>query len=395
MALILRATPSARRSRVTEPFRLFPLAVEPVPRVTSAAETSDVPDRDALLLRSLGATAVSDYRLRVQSLGGVRLSGSYQSSAPSVATVDALGYVRHVAPGTATLTYSAGDQSRSVALGFGATGPATQDTLLGYVPGSLAHHIAIGVDSRLAGKTPEESLRIYTVQNHAAGLYARNAQVWCADWDLTPISPWNSSGGPTRAGCLISPRHLLFAAHYQLDVGARVRFVSLTGEVVERTLAAKRTHPDYQPFYPDITVGVLDSDVPEGIGFARLLPDDWADHLPALSITRPLPALTLDQEEKALVTDWASEGTSTGFRAPSDPHRASFYEPKIGSDSGNPALVRIGDHLVLLTVWTYGGPGSGTSVRAHKAQINTMMTQLGGGYQLTEVDLSAWPSYAA
>ncbi|MEN9841224.1 MAG: hypothetical protein RL376_1024, partial [Verrucomicrobiota bacterium] len=71
----------------------------------------------------------------------------------------------------------------------------------------------------------------------------------------------------------------------------------------------------------------------------------------------------------------------------------SFYEEKIGGDSGNPAFLIINGQLVLLTCWTYGGGGSGTSVHNQKAAINTLMTTLGGGYQLTPVDLSAFPSY--
>ena len=45
---------------------------------------------------------------------------------------------------------------------------------------------------------------------------------------------------------------------------------------------------------------------------------------------------------------------------------------------------------VLLTVWTRPLAGSGTSVTAFKADINQLMSGLGGGYQLTEVDLSSY-----
>ena len=45
---------------------------------------------------------------------------------------------------------------------------------------------------------------------------------------------------------------------------------------------------------------------------------------------------------------------------------------------------------VLLTVWTWGGIGSGTSITAFKQDINDMMNLLGGGYQLTEFDLSGY-----
>jgi hypothetical protein len=165
------------------------------------------------------------------------------------------------------------------------------------------------------------------------------------------------------------------------------------GTVVNRTMTAKLTHPSYSSYYPDITVGVLDSDVPETIAFARILPASYTTRIPALSHLRTLPTLCLDYEEKALVTDWFQENTSTLFITPQDAKRLEFYEPKIGGDSGNPSFIRINGQLVILTVWTYGGAGKGTSIRDQRTAINTMMASLGGGYQLTDVDLSGFPSY--
>jgi hypothetical protein len=318
----------------------------------------------------------------------------WSSSAPGVATVDQEGWVSHVADGVATITYAVGgDLSRSITLPFSTTVPAQVDTFHGYVSGSLSAHLSAAVDARLAGKSAAQALRIYTIQDHATGMYTRNPSVWCADWDLSPISPWNGTGGGRMAGTLISPRHILFAAHYQPAVGTTLRFVTMAGAVVVRTLSAKRTHPAYTPYYPDLTVGLLDADVPEGISFCRILSEGWEDYLPALSYLRPIPALTLDQEEKALVTDWSVEGFSTRFSVPTSAQRLAFYEAKIGGDSGNPALLWVGGYLVLLTLWTRGGAGSGTSVAYHRASINLMMSQLGGGYQLSSVDLSAFPSY--
>lgn len=49
--------------------------------------------------------------------------------------------------------------------------------------------------------------------------------------------------------------------------------------------------------------------------------------------------------------------------------------------------------LVLLTVATHSG--GGTEIQAFTDDINTMMTTLGGGYQLTEIDLSKYAKVAA
>jgi len=55
---------------------------------------------------------------------------------------------------------------------------------------------------------------------------------------------------------------------------------------------------------PDLTVGVLDADVPTNrISYAKILPDNYADYLRA---GERLPVLCLDQEEKAIVKDLSS-----------------------------------------------------------------------------------------
>ena len=64
-----------------------------------------------------------------------------------------------------------------------------------------------------------------------------------------------------------------------------------------------------------------------------MLPDEWADYIRHLNIG--LPTLGLDQEEKRLVQDLYSLGTSAVHRTPSDSQRLAFYESKITGDSGN------------------------------------------------------------
>jgi len=105
----------------------------------------------------------------------------------------------------------------------------------------------------------------------------------------------------------------------------------------------------------------------------------------------------LDQEEKLLTRETmvitGSPYNLVQMRQPANSTRAQWYEAVIGGDSGNPAGLVINDKLVLLTVWTYGGGGSGTSVVSFKTQLNSAMTTLGGGYTLTDADLSGFTSF--
>jgi len=266
------------------------------------------------------------------------------------------------------------------------------------------------VDLNISGLVASAAINIFSVQDHAATNYIRNTNCWAAAYDLTCCSPWNSYSdafgtGKNRAGTLISPRHVLFAAHYDhITTNDVLRFVDQNNNVIERRLIAKKQHPGYPPgypdFYPDFTVGLLESDVPTNqISFAKVLPDDYRD---SIGSGRFLPSLCLDQEEKALIADLVDvvqtnliEGVDqilTVFDYPVDSKRLEFSEEIILGDSGNPAFLIMDGQLVLLAVWTYGEAGAGSSVTEFKADLNQLMTDLGGGYQLTEIDLSGFSS---
>lgn len=406
-------------------------------RVTNPSSSTQFQVEDRLYRRDVGAATITDFRWNFSashhSQNPQTITRSTSNPAVIIPDPDNVLKWIGVSAGTATITLSctARTVTREVTV---QTGPgATVDRFIGFAgnpnpdPGddpdddggsddpppavdppppppvegetSLRYAIATTIDSRIAGKTPAVALPIFSLQDHTNGLYARNPDCWAADLDLTPISPWNSVGGIYEAGILVSPRHILFATHFQLEVGATVRFVTSNNVVVERTMTAKASLP-YVPYYPDITIGVLDSDVPGSISFAKVLPDNWSTKIVTGSALR-IPTLTLDQEEKALVTDLQTigsspwmYGSSVTFMRPTDATRLAFYEDKISGDSGNPACLVIDGQLVLLCVWTFGGPGAGTGVTAFRSGINTVMTSLGGGYQLTDVDLSAYPDYS-
>lgn len=240
------------------------------------------------------------------------------------------------------------------------------------------------------------SLRLFTSQDHTTPAYVRNTENWAVDHvqQFTCISPWNSDGSFTKAGTLISPRHVVFATHYTPTVASTIRFIAADNTVITRTISAVVVIPVTGSLYPDITIGVLDSDVPGTISFAKVMPNGWEAKLPNIVTSRP-PAIGTDQEEKMLVRaayeiDHAQPGALATFVSPSEHVYLHFYENLVGGDSGNPCFFLINGELVLLTVWSRGGGGQGTSVSAFKTEINAAMTTLGGGYQLTEVDLSAF-----
>jgi hypothetical protein len=131
-----------------------------------------------------------------------------------------------------------------------------------------------------------------------------------------------------------------------------------------------------------------------------VLPDDYQNYLGA---GEGIPALCLDQEEKALIADIGyitstnENNRITAFKYPFISDRLLYSEKIISGDSGNPAFLLLDNNPVLLTVWSYEGAGWGTSVTWFKSDINQMMADLDeqyngvtNGYQLIEIDLSGF-----
>jgi hypothetical protein len=262
-----------------------------------------------------------------------------------------------------------------------------------YVSGSLAKHCSDAIDTRITNKNATTTKPIFTTQNHTSQTYVRNSNCWTGNIDLTCASPWNSTGGNRRAGTLISPRHVLFCEHFSFypRVGATIRFITNNNIVVDRTLI---NSIGFSGGWPDFRVGLLDSDVPDSIKFAKILPSNYQNYLPSLSSQYTVPILALDQQEKALVTEWKESDISVDCSIPTISNRLSFFENLISGDSGNPMFLIVNNEAVLLSVVGGGGAGVGSSLHYYKNDVNNTMTSLGGGYQLTEISLNGFNTYS-
>ena len=249
----------------------------------------------------------------------------------------------------------------------------------------------------------EASVPVYTTQDHAGGIYVRNPLNWCADIDLTCISPWNSVGTHQRAGVLITPRHIVLAQHYPLADGTTIRFVADDNTVVTRTVTNS-----LQIATTDMRVSILDSDVPESISFAKCLPSDYLTYLRCAvapnNIVPGLPVISTDQEEKLLYMELRRVIHNNGgvyytqMHYAADliyPEYASLHEQYVTGDSGSACFLIINNEPIILSC-VYGSEGVGgrfvgPAIHYYAAQVNTALTTLGGGYQLTTIDLDdAW-----
>ena len=291
--------------------------------------------------------------------------------------------------------------------------------------GSARYAAIAGIDTNLA--LPAITA-IYSVTNHYTAQYVRNPACWAAGLDLTCVAVFNSDAFathtnpccpyfiPTRkAGTLISPRHIVFTDHYAIAKGATIRFVAKDNTVISRVLVDSMDVSNRLTVVDvlgrtniisrgtDLRIGLLDSDVPTNqVAFARVLPSNYTNYFPhSLNAigSNAIPSLCLDQEEHAEVAD--IQAVSTGpmdigtivFRTPTNPMEQHFYgNGRVSGDSGQPAFLVINGQLVIVTVWTSGGPGAGNFIHDCDA-INSVMSQLGGGYRLTPIDLGGFKTY--
>ncbi len=356
--------------------------------------TSTVDDRNITTTSTSTIDRAGDIDVVETVLGTFTPYLRFESLNEDIATVDDVGYVTRVSDGTATILVKTKLLNKPVSVPVSRLTGQTVVVLNNYIAGSLARDCSTAVDDRISGQTPATAKPIFTTADHDTSTYVRNVSNWAADVDLSCVSPWNSSGGASYAGTAISPRHVIFARHFPIPNGATVRFVTADNVVVNRIMTTSQALAGDGYTY-DLTIGKLDSDLPETITPATVLPSNVLNYLPSLSNEYSLPCLAFDREEKALVTDlYSLSGSFVSCHQPADATRLTFFEQLISGDSGNPCFLIIDDVAVLITTWTYGGPGAGPRIHALHTEINAAMTTLGGGYQLTDVDLSDFTDFS-
>ena len=247
---------------------------------------------------------------------------------------------------------------------------------------------AYSVDGRIEGKNPAASLKRflnYGGEAAKAGQFTPNPDFWAKGVDFSCASMWNSQSGSTRAGTAVSPRHVVFAAHYPISPGTRISFMGTDGAVHTRTLkAANRVSST------DLMVGALDKDLPQSVHPAFVLPADYERYI---GNGTGLPTVTFDYEEKALVADLngirrGRGSESAGSHFPVSATRRLFGEPLIVGDSGNPCFLVINEDVILLYTVMSGGPGGGPALHGLRLILQNEMDFLAPGFRLKEYDFS-------
>jgi hypothetical protein len=362
------------------------------PRAISSSGSSTVTTQDMTVTRTTGATMVTDFVWQwtpsPYNFGDATVTRS--SSNAAILTPHSTDSQRWTwaGNGSARLTLTTATASYTTDVTTSTATGASTDTWLSDVSGSLRAHLVSQIDSRLAGKTAAAAIPMWTVRTPSTQSYTRAAGCWGADIDLTPYAAYDSSMPSTEWGghTLITPRHVLGAAHHFGSGTQTLHFVKSDGTCVVRTITSTAYVPG-----TDIKIGLLDLDVPAGIAFARVLPTTWATKLPTLA-TRRVPAARITQLMQLTVTDMWLSGITT-HAEPAALARTDWYRAAYSGDSGTPGFLIINGAMVLLNAAYSPGGGSGPFTSAYHDEINTALTSLGGGYQLTDVDLSGFTTF--
>lgn len=245
--------------------------------------------------------------------------------------------------------------------------------------------VAESVDRRIAGCDPAVSMARFVNYRQGAGkdIFVANTNFWGREIDFSCASPWNSGGGSLRAGTLISKRHVVFAKHFPLWKDVRIVFVGQDGGVCPCRIAKTKAIPN-----TDIMVGSLDAEVTPNIHPAKILPEDYRDHVGHCS---GLPLVIFNQHERALLAELISIKTNANvrtilFHTPFKRERIPFSEKIAVGDSGNPVFLIAGDEPILL--FCLLGYSCGPGLHYYRREIQAAMDELCPGYKLESFDFA-------
>ena len=207
----------------------------------------------------------------------------------------------------------------------------------------------------------------------------------------------NSLGGQ---GCvtMISPRHCLYANHMHLPPGHFTAVFLDTNNVIYW-----RTNMQNVFITDDISVGILDSDLPQSVGFLPVLPTNFTNYLPSNSSSY-VQGIGMNQD-KCMFSQPMTLGNpevvwSSGNTAPFG-LQTNWNVHLRGGDSSNPEVLLVGNQFVLVShnhteetnTWTGSGPNYVFQFNAINQNMHYLSTNnnVGTDYQLTTFSLTNWP----
>lgn len=317
----------------------------------------------------------------------------------------------------------------------------TKENILNLDRTVIKNHTNNSIISKLSGKNSSSDIYLYTNnQNPYSKIFERDTNCWLNG--VTNIGCWNSAqldGSPwyAKTVTLISPRHVYASSHYLpcglgwVDANTgyvcpkepiEILFTDSNNNVITRKIIK------YIRVSAGEVVGLLDKDVPSSFPFAKVLPPYFHNYLPLFNKQfYEFPTILSSIDQLYVV---CMKWTHSNFYVPGSElyKRETIFISKLkgidigpsypGSNTFNssllidttptssetlsswfinsvpqgsssrPLFLIMDNELVLIGIW-YSGGSTETFISSldQYQYINESMQKLGGGYQLTPIDL--------
>jgi hypothetical protein len=221
-------------------------------------------------------------------------------------------------------------------------------------------------------------------------VYGGNAvwsQNWTTNFDFSGIA-WDRF----QCGTLVSPRHMICAAHFPRFLGDKVTFHDRFGTPHQRTIVAEVTEGfNARAVVGDCHIYLLDQPLPDTVKWYSFLPPSYR-YTDAL--VGALVVLT-DQEKKALVSKVRDASYGISY-VKDDSLSPVFHENLVKGDSGHPVFVVVNGELVLVSLHTVGGTGGSGTFYSHPSQYSGfihLFNRFSHGYSISLFDMTGWGTY--
>ena len=280
--------------------------------------------------------------------------------------------------------------------------PAATNTFVALPPGSLAYHLATNAVGRAAPSTGSYDDLLEVHAPFSVKFDRFFAPQWSSTFWLkgvhgltaTPIgfsNVMNGQGLPT----MVSPRHYLCATHMHPE-GYLIGFLDVDNQVHWRKTVQRVDVSN------DTSVGLLNADLPPGVGFLPVLPANYTNYLPANLPSTPggvVQGIGMNQDlclfSQPMNLAWFDfVSWHPGRQIPSGLPTNWSVTLRAG-DSSNPEMLLIGNQLVLVShnYTADGGPNYATQISFINRAMHLLSTnqQVATDYQLTEFPLTNWP----
>lgn len=279
---------------------------------------------------------------------------------------------------------------------------------------SLRRHISDFIDDKLISTNPSTQTLAYANWQDNGSSVTRNSSCWINSSYLMSIPVWNTTLQSHGNGSLISPRHIVCATHYSPNIGDAVKFIEPDNTVFETNIESRiavnidlNQYGMNSVYSTDVTIAKLSENVPSVFTFARIMPNNWLSYMPNLGYSQPrVPVFNLDRFRRYRVFDLGAVTVRQvnsyigriNLAKPTNAQRLNYYYDAIAGDSGGAIMTIVNGLPVVLTtlhtgLYSGAGAGAGPNLVDYKNEINNAMATLGGGYQLTEIDLSGFNFY--